>query len=402
MWLSELKVVLPDRVIERGALRLYRGKIDAVVVGDAPDEALPTPGLTAIPGIIDLHGDMLERDIEPRPNALFPFSLGIYELDKRLVATGITTAYAAISFAWKKSELRREENAIRIVNQINAQRECLLADLRVHVRFEINNPHTLDVLTRLLQEDKVQLVSLMDHTPGQGQFNDIDGYIEFMRRWTNDADKDPIEQQLIDKLKANIVTAAETPRNWELARDMVNIALAHGVPVASHDDDTLDKVAKMADLGVSISEFPVTLAAAEEATRRGMHVVMGAPNAYRGTSTSNNLSALDGVRAGVVDSLATDYFPAAPLQAAFRIADEGILPLHEAINLITRNPADAVGMTEPGRIEPGTVGDVVLVAEDNDHPRVHATFRNGEPVYWDMFMARLTNSPMVALMERDA
>ncbi len=401
MWLSELKIVLPDRVIERGALRLRNGKITAILEGEAPADSLHAGGLTAIPGIVDLHGDMLERDIEPRPNAIFPYSLGIYELDKRLVATGITTAYAAISFAFKKTELRRQENAIGIIEEISAQQGCLLSDLRVHARFEINNVETVPILTRLLQENKIQLVSLMDHTPGQGQYSDVDRYVSFMHRWMG-VDEDSVGAEVINQLKANIADEAAVPRNWELARDMVQLALQGGVPVASHDDDTEGKVNKMAALGVTISEFPVSMEAAEAARSHKMHVLMGAPNAYRDKSTSNNLRALDGITSGMVDSLATDYFPAAPLQAAFRIAADGVLPLNEAINLVTRNPADAVGLTNRGRIHVGAAADVVLVAEDNDHPRVHATFRNGEPVYWDMFMARLTNSPLLRLMEQDA
>jgi alpha-D-ribose 1-methylphosphonate 5-triphosphate diphosphatase len=401
MWLSELKIVLPDRVIERGALRLRGGKITAILEGEAPAESLYAGGLTAIPGIVDLHGDMLERDIEPRPNAFFPYGLGIYELDKRLVATGITTAYAAISFAFKKTELRRRENAVAIIEEINAQVGCLLSDLRVHARFEINNPEMIKVLTALLRENKLHLVSLMDHTPGQGQYGDIDRYVSFMHRWMG-VDEDAVGAQVVERLKTTIAEEEAVPRNWELAREMVDLALQSGVPVASHDDDTAEKVNRMAELGVSISEFPVTMEAAETARTHGMHVLMGAPNAYRDQSTSNNLRAMDGIRSGMVDSLATDYFPAAPLQAAFRIAQDGVLPLHEAINLITRNPANAVGLKDRGRVEVGAAADVVLVAEDNDYPRVHATFRNGEPVYWDVFMARLTDSPLLHLMEQDA
>lgn len=400
MWLSELKIVLPDRVIERGAIYMNDGHIAEIVEGDAPQESVRAVGLTAIPGIVDVHGDMLERDIEPRPNAQFPFSMGIYELDKRLVGTGITTAYAAISFAWKKGELRRQENAIRIINEVNAQRNCLLSDLRVHARFEIGNSDTVPALTQLLNENKIQLVSLMDHTPGQGQYGDIDRYVNFMRRWMG-VDDSFVDEAAIERLKSKIAEAAAIPRDWDVAREMVNLALANGVPVASHDDDTVEKVTKMAELGVTISEFPVTLEAASEAQRRGMHIVMGAPNAYRGKSTSNNLSAMDGIESGVVDSLATDYFPAAPLQAAFRIADEGTLPLHESIKLVTQNPADAVGLTDRGRLAVGTLADIALVAENNDHPRIHATFRKGEPVYWDMFMARLSRGTVIRLMEQE-
>jgi alpha-D-ribose 1-methylphosphonate 5-triphosphate diphosphatase len=104
-------------------------------------------------------------------------------LDKRLVATGITTAFAAISFSWDKGDLRRSENAMRIIRAVNAQRPSLLCDMRVHARFEVRNMETIDMLNELLRDNQLHLVSLMDHTPGQGQYTDVDHYVRFMKRW---------------------------------------------------------------------------------------------------------------------------------------------------------------------------------------------------------------------------
>ncbi|MFZ4813251.1 MAG: phosphonate metabolism protein PhnM [Phototrophicaceae bacterium] len=400
MWLSDLKIVTPDRVIERGAMYFHNGRIEQLLEGDAPAPAQICTGLTAIPGVVDLHGDMIEHDIEPRPGSYFPFGLGLYELDKRLIAAGITTHFAAISFAWKKSELRRQENAIKIIEEIYQQRANLLADIRIHARFEVNNTDTIPVLTELLHAHKLDLVSLMDHTPGQGQYGDVERYINFITTWGG-VDADLIAPALREKLRRNIEESAGIVRDWDIAREMTALAVQNGIPVASHDDDTLEKVDKMAELGVTISEFPVTLEAAQEARRRGMHVLMGAPNAYRGQSTSNNLSALECVRLGVVDSLATDYYPAAPLQAAFKLAADGVISLPAAVNLVAKNPADAVNLTDRGRLEVGARADVVLVAEENDYPRVHAVFRDGHPAYWDVFMMRLSRGVMAQLLDQE-
>src|SRR5262245_27181812 len=111
MWLTDLRLILPDRVVERGALHIEHGMIAEIVEGSVGDRGLSLPGLTAMPGIVDLHGDMLERDIEPRPGARFPVELALYELDKRLAAAGITTAFAAVSFAWTQSDLRSQDKA---------------------------------------------------------------------------------------------------------------------------------------------------------------------------------------------------------------------------------------------------------------------------------------------------
>jgi len=393
VWLNDLRIVLPDRIIERGAIQIKHGHIKAIVEGSGPDNGTPMDGLIAIPGLIDLHGDMLERDVEPRPNARFPAGLGLIELDKRLAGAGITTAYAAISFSWKRDDIRSQENAVRLIDAIHDLNDRLLVDMRVHARFEVNNPLTGPVLSELLDAKKVQLVSIMDHTPGQGQYGDVDRYLDFMRRWLGvdlTGVDDDLQERLITALRSKITAKVEEPRDWNVIADVMRVALAHNIPVASHDDDTLLKVREQAEMGVTISEFPVTVEAARAARDHGMHVIMGAPNAYRGQSTSNNLSAMDAIRAGLVDILATDYYPAAMLHTAFKLAKDGIMPLVESVKLVSTNAADAMHLSDRGRIEEGLSADLVLVEDGPDYPRVRGTIRHGVPIYWDAHLAKLS------------
>jgi alpha-D-ribose 1-methylphosphonate 5-triphosphate diphosphatase len=394
MWLSNLRLVLADRVIERGSLRIEAGQIAEIVTEPMQPingDAWNLEGMTVVPGIIDLHGDMLERDIEPRPGARFPIALALFELDKRLAGTGVTTAYAAVSFSWTEKDLRSQEKATEIIRTIQQYRPELLVDMHVHARFEINNPSTGSVLKPLLESGLIDLVSVMDHTPGQGQYKNISKYVDFMTKWLG---FDPVQLgvDITDRIKGAIETKAQAPADWSIAEDVAQLALQHGIKVASHDDDTLAKIERMDKMGVSISEFPVTLEAAHAARERGMHVIMGAPNAYRGKSTSDgNLSARDAIRAGVVDILATDYFPAAPLQTAFLLADEGELSLPAAFNLVTKHPAEAMGLTDRGEIAVGKRADLVIV-EPGVHHRIRATFRQGRMIYSDVTLGQL--SPM--------
>jgi alpha-D-ribose 1-methylphosphonate 5-triphosphate diphosphatase len=394
MWLTDLRLVLPDRVLERGALNIRDGQIAAVIEGDAPEPGLNGAGLIALPGLIDLHGDMLERDIEPRPGARFPIDLALFELDKRLAASGITTAYAAVSFSWTASDLRSQQTAQTIIETINAHRHHLHVDTRVHARFEVTNPNTGPILAEMLERGWVHLVSVMDHTPGQGQYKNVEKYVDFITRWMG-FDPFALGDDLLDRLKNSMVVQAAKPRDWSIVAEVARIASERGIPIASHDDDTAAKVAQQAELGVTISEFPVSLEAAQAAQARGLRVIMGAPNAYRGESNTGNLSAMDAIRAGVVDILATDYFPAAMLHAAFRVAQRGIMPLHEAIKLVSLNPADAIGLTDRGALEVGRRADLVLVEGDpaaSDHPRVRATLREGQFIFQDAMIARLTSA----------
>lgn len=388
MWLTDLKIVLPDRVIERGAVNIEDSLIVDIVEGDAPARGLSTGGLTLIPGLIDLHGDMLERDIQPRPNAFFPVDMSLYELDKRLAGTGITTAFAAVAFAWHQNDLRNQKKATEIIRTIHEKRAHALVDFRIHARFEIANEETAPLLESLLSEHLIDMVSVMDHTPGQGQYSDMGRYIDFMEKWLN-IPRALIEGKAREQMVQRMQEVAVMPRNWQVAAEVCRLARDHGIPIASHDDDTADKINHMHELGVTISEFPINLEAAKLARERGMRTIMGAPNAYRGESNTGNLSALSAIKVGLVDILATDYHPAALIQCVFKLARDGVLPLHESIKLAAQNPAAAAELHDRGRIEVGLKADLVLVEEAVDHPRVRATLRNGHLIYSDAHMSRL-------------
>jgi len=276
MWLGNAKLILSDRVIERGSVRIEGERIAEVVEGSINKADWDLHGLTLAPGIIDMHGDMIEREIEPRPGVHLPFDMALIELDKRLIANGVTTAYAAISFAelWDKRELRREERACEIVTAIAQHRDGLLCDMRVHARFEVTNLRAPPVLLDLIEKGQVDLVSVNDHTPGQGQYRDLEKYVMNIATWrfvSADAAATMTQQRIAEM--------QSTPAAWDVVREVTQLALQHHLPIASHDDDTSAKVGFMAELGTTISEFPVTMEAALEAKRRGMHVVMGAPAA---------------------------------------------------------------------------------------------------------------------------
>ena len=385
MWLSDLRIVLADRVIERGAIRIDGEQIAEVLEHPVEHSDLNVRGMTLIPGIIDMHGDMLEREIEPRPKAYLPHDLALHELDKRLSAAGVTTAYAAVSFSEisvLRNSVRKEETARAIADAIHDERDHLLVDMRVHARFEVTNRNAPPVLLDLLERDRVHLVSLNDHTPGQGQYRDLEAYYKMSAEWRNiSADyAEEMTQERMRQLK-------ETPIAWDVIREVTRLARERNLPIASHDDDTPEKVALMHDMGVTISEFPVTMEAAREARRLGMHVAMGAPNALRGVSTSGNLSARDAVAAGVVDMLAADYHPGALLQAAWLLAKQGILSLPEAVRLVSTDVALGLGLADRGAIAVGMQADLALVAEsprlEGGHPRVCVTLRAGRPIYLD-------------------
>ncbi len=378
MWLSNFTLVLPNEVVDHGSIRIEDGVIAEIRAEPVANPTFDGGGRLLMPGFVDLHGDMIEREIAPRPNATMPIDFGIHELDKKLAAAGVTTAYAAVSFATESvyGHVRSLETTSAVIKGINSLRDKLLIDHRVHARYEITNVGAAPTLERLLEDGVVDMVSLTDHTPGQGQYNNIEAYILSM------SERRSMSRQAAEEMVARRIAMRRDPDIEHKLHDIIGLSLKHKLSLASHDDDSAEKVAEMHDLGVTISEFPVTLPAAEEARRRGLWTLMGAPNALRGQSMSGNLSALDAARAGLLGIVAADYHPAAFVPAIFRIAEVASGGLPAAVAMATANAARSAGLMDRGAIAIGQKADLVAVEHGAVH-RIRATFRNGRVVYSD-------------------
>lgn len=378
MWLGNFTLVLPNEVVNSGSVRIEDGVIAEIRAEPVAGAVIDGGGRLLMPGFVDLHGDMIEREIAPRPNAQMPIDFGIHELDKKLAAAGVTTAYAAVSFATESvyGHVRSLETTSAIIEGINRLRDNLLIDHRVHARYEITNVGAAPALERLLNADEIDMVSLTDHTPGQGQYNNIAAYVASI------SERRAISEEMAAEIVQKRIAMRNDPQIDVKLKEIVSLSLQHGLSLASHDDDSIEKVAEMFDLGVTISEFPVTLPAAEEARRRGLWTLMGAPNALRGQSMSGNLSALDAAKAGLLTVIAADYHPAAFVPGIFKLAEASAGGLPAAVAMATGNAARSAGLTDRGEIAVGQRADLVVVEKGDVH-RIRATFRAGRFVYSD-------------------
>ncbi|MCC5786490.1 MAG: alpha-D-ribose 1-methylphosphonate 5-triphosphate diphosphatase, partial [Phycisphaerales bacterium] len=314
-------------------------------------------GCILMPGLVDLHCDAIEGQAEPRPGVLLPFDLAIRAMDTRLAAAGITTCFHAITFAGKLLGLRDIETATRLADSI-AEFGCEGSiDHRVHARIELTAPDAPSAAESLLSRGRCSMLSLMDHTPGQGQFRTIESLIDYLTR--SYAMDEAEVLAVIDEHER--VGARNLLRIVRLARG----AIESGIPVASHDDDSVERIGVGLRLGVSICEFPMNNAVAAEATRAGLACVVGAPNVVRGGSHGAGPSAETLLREGDANCLSSDYAPETLLPAVFRLAES--MPLHEAIALATANPASATGLSDRGSIRDGARADLLLV--DTSNPR---------------------------------
>jgi len=346
------RVVTPTDVLESGEIEIRGDRIHHV--GATPSRSVSADvvdarGLVVMPGLIDLHGDDIEHHLHPRTNASVETRVAVGMADRSNAASGVTTKFHAISFEELPESNRTVAEATETARAI-ADADDLLVDNRVHARCELSDP-SVEAVTDLLGSIPIDLVSIMHHTAGDGQLSDDDAFSELYV-----SEKGCNEAEATRLLDARRSTSTETLRRR--AAEITDAALEAGAAVASHDDERAEDVERMADLGVEITEFPVSMEAAERAAELGLTTVMGAPNLVRGGSLWDNLSAERAIDVGVLDVLSSDYHPVSLLSAVFVETGES---LPRRVRRVTKNPADAVGLTDRGRIREGARADLIVV-----------------------------------------
>jgi len=368
--ITNAKIVMPDRILN-GSVVIENGKIEKITSDKIEgDNIIDAKGKFLLPGLIDIHGDDLEKEISPRPSVNFPIDFALINLDRKTAACGITTKLHAIAYFEDELKGRHPAKSKKILKTLNRLRDKLFVNNLIHARCEISSDIS-DIL-QVIDDPCVKLISIMDHTPGQGQFKNIEDYKAYHKR-VYGLKEEEIERILNRKRKYDKMSNL---------RKVLDKAHKIGIPVASHDDDTDKKVEFFHSLGIKISEFPVTLEAAKKAKELGMIISMGAPNVVRGRSSTGNLSAIEAIRHNLVDVLCSDYSAEAMLYAPFILEGKKLMTLNEAVNLVSLNPARAIGMDdEVGSIEPGKQADLIVVDKIDEIPVVTKTIVNGKVVY---------------------
>ncbi len=290
----------------------------------------------------------------------------------KVAGCGITTEFHAISLDDNEFGVRSETFLQDLSQALLHTRREILVRHKIHARLELTSREGSEAIIKAIEQGACDMISLMDHSPGQGQFRTEQAFRDYVARTTN---RGPAEIEPLLEMKRH--QAREIPKRVERVTRM---AREKGLAIATHDDDTAVKVEQWPRFGVAISEFPTTLEAARKAHDLGLAVCTGAPNVLRGKSSGGNLSAREAIHAGVADVLCSDYYPAAMLRAVFLLATQKVLTLPQAVRLVTFNPAQAVGLgKEYGALEIGKVADVILVKLSQlGIPAVQRLFVRGE------------------------
>lgn len=364
------KNILIDGKFIAADIAIKSGKIVKIHEYKEYDVAVDFGELRIIPGIIDLHSDAIEKEIEPRHGATFPIELCISELDKKLAMAGITTMFHAVGFEDNPKKNRSIQKARDQIEEIyNANKHFLSIDNLIHVRFEIGDWESADTIIELMDKNMVDLFSIMDHSPGQGQFKTVELFKSYYEN-NHGLSKDEV---------AKMIQKREN-KNQNAIEKVLECAKKHNLTILSHDDDSIQKLDKLLKMGIRVSEFPLSLEVAKYAKQKGIQTGMGAPNIVRGGSQSGNISAISLVKEGVCGYLCSDYHPASMLQSVYKMNKDINYPLEKGFEMITSVPASCANLSDRGEIKEGKNADLVVI-DESKIPKVVLTIKDGETIY---------------------
>jgi alpha-D-ribose 1-methylphosphonate 5-triphosphate diphosphatase len=371
--LENARVVLPDRILDGGWVAVDGGRIAAVGEGAAPERGLDLKGDYLLPGLIELHTDHLETHFAPRPHVRWHAVSAVAAYDAQIAASGITTVFDSLRAGSDADSASIGADLVALAEALESTRRegTLRVDHRTHLRCEIASPDVVEQVEGFAARFPIHLMSLMDHTPGQRQFRDLETWRRFYTRRSGMTEAE-IQTFVAKRLDLHERYAADHRRT------LVALSRAAGAVLASHDDATRVHVAESVEDGAKVAEFPTTVEAADASRAAGIAVMMGAPNVVRGGSHSGNVAAEELARSGLLDVLSSDYVPASLLFAAFHLPRRvpGI-SLPEAVRMVTLAPAEALGLDDRGAIAAGRRADLVRVTVADDAPMVRRVWSEG-------------------------
>lgn len=366
-------VLLPEGIVEDTSVLIEDGVIAAVGAPLPPAaREVRVAGNLLLPGIVDLHGDAVERSLCPRPGVHLPLPMALRENDAALITNGITTSYCSITDSFEPG-LRGRGVVRGFIEALTGPRPIGLAcRTRIHLRHEVCLTEGHDELVAWLATGRIHLLSTADHLPADGDDHRMERFLAGIRR------RIPATEAELDRLVAQALAAR--PLGQRQCAELAAIAVGLGIPLASHDDESEAAVDAGGARGVRICEFPIALPVARHARARGQVVLLGAPNYVRGGSHVGWMGVAEALAGDAVDCLCSDYHYPSLFHAPFRMAAAGVRSLAAAWALVSDAPARAVGLDgRAGRIAPGHDADLLLV-EPGAEPRLIAVLVGGAEV----------------------
>lgn len=374
-------IVTPTKVLYGYSIVINNERISDIIPNDQVDgkkyaEFYDCSGKYVLPGIIDIHSDVIEKVLVPRKGIIFDSAIALNEIDRQLICQGITSIYHSMSIAEtticdRYRTLNVDVN-FRLCDYIFQNKHKYSAHHNFHARFELNSIHSYEGLLVRIQQGKISELSFMDHTPGQGQYKDLDTFRKVIEQQYGKVSSEK-SNQIIEKCQK------KDKLNNSLLNKLICSANENKIPIAYHDVEFPEQLKWMLLNGLNICEFPLSISVAKEAVKNTMFVVVGAPNIVLGGSHNNNISALELLQNDLANIICSDYYSPSILFSIFKLYREHNFPLYKAVNYATINPAKAMKIDKQfGSITIGKYADIIVVDESENIPRVNLCFIMGK------------------------
>lgn len=373
------KIITENSILKNNILRIHAGYIDKIV--DCNEnmeygEIIDCTGKFIMPGLIDIHSDVIENIIVPRKGVVFNNYTALCEIDKELANQGITTMYHSISIAnstiCNRKRTLSVNQMIAIGDDISKYSAEMLINHRFHARLELNTIEAYPEILERLKNGVIHELSLMNHTPGQGQYSSLEVFKVEIRKQYGDISAKRVDEIIRECQNKPLLSQIQI-------QNLLKIAQKNNIPIAFHDVELEMQLKFMKENGIKICEFPLNLDIAKKAYEQGFYNLVGAPNIMKNGSHNKNIAALELIKAGYAQIICSDYYTPALLQSIFIIAQNTNIPLYETVKYLTLNPAIALGIQdEYGSIAVGKRADIIIVSNDAPIPRVCKVIVNGK------------------------
>jgi len=374
--IENARIVLADRVLECGYVAFEGSCIAEIGEGKAPERGVNAEGNLLLPGLVELHTDHIEAHVQPRPKVQWDPVSAVVSYDAQIATSGITTVLDSLRVWREEGADATDGQAMLLSHAIDKARAAGLLRIEhfLHLRCEVPMPHVVVDTAALIGRPDVRLLSLMDHTPGQRQFQDPRMLREYYRG------KIGMNEVELDEMFHRRIELSERYADGNY-KGLVELAAKFGTPLASHDDTTPAHVDQALKDRIAIAEFPTNLASAQGLHTNGIKVMMGAPNLVRGGSHSGNVATAELARAGLFDLMSSDYVPSSLLRAALMLPKQAPnYDLPAAIRTVSKTPAEAVGLADRGEIAVGKRADAIRVHVTPEGIAVRAVWSGGRRV----------------------
>jgi len=376
-------IVTDTQVINEHSVVIKDGIISAIVpnekvIDNGSIQYINCRNKYIMPGLIDIHSDSIEKIIVPRKGVKFDLAIALFEMDRQLAHQGITTIYHSLSMSrttiCNNVRTITPEDIFSLCDLIATQNvypHRLLVNHRIHVRLELNTTDVYNDIIKYISKGFIHELSFMDHSPGQGQYRNIDTF------------KKVIKQQygeIQEKQQNEIIKICMEKKKLDVDKleNLISLSRKMNIPVAYHDVESTEQVNWMVSKGIQICEFPLSSEVAKYAIDNGLYCVVGAPNVIMEKSHYNNASATELLSQKRADILCSDYFTPLLLQSVFKLNKKFGIPLPTALNFASINPAIAMGISAKyGSISKNKCADILVVDTSGVIPRVDVTIVGG-------------------------